>query len=255
MILNSAIFAVKLAPRNNFFRQVDILSFEEEGKEREKWSYVDDLLIDEVKQLISESEERPPTRHRAKKVKEEQFPFKEEGKRNLFEILEWTESLVFAITVAILLLVFIFKNVGIEGSSMENTLHNGDRVLISNLFYKPEQFDVVVINKPNFEHKPFIKRIIAVEGQTIDIDFESGIVLIDGEYIDEPYIRENIRNHVYHEISFPVEVPSGCIFVMGDNRNNSTDSRSELLGMVDKRYIMGKVLLKLYPFNEVKLIK
>lgn len=176
-------------------------------------------------------------------------PFDKKNKELLAEVLDWSESVMFAVTVAILILVFVFKNVGVYGSSMENTFSQGDRVIISNLFYNPQQFDVVVINKPNYENKPFIKRIIATEGQTVDIDMTTGQVVVDGEYLVESYVREPIYGHVYDEMEFPTVVPPGCIFVMGDNRNESTDSRSNLLGFVDERYIMGKVLFRIYPLN------
>ena len=125
----------------------------------------------------------------------------------------------------------------VVGSSMYPTLEDGDKIIVSNLFYTPKQGDIVVFRKDEYREEPLVKRIIAVEGQTVDIDFERGIVYVDGEPLDP----ENFIG--------PVEVPEGCIFVMGDNRNASTDSRTTEIGMVDERCIMGKVYFTVFPLK------
>ena len=113
----------------------------------------------------------------------------------------------------------------------------------------PEKGDIVILTKDSFMTSPIVKRVIATEGDTVDIDFETGEVSVNGEVLDETYIAEKTQTHF--DMDFPQTVPEGCIFVMGDNRNHSTDSRCEALGMVDTRYVIGKVLMRIYPLNEI----
>ena len=127
---------------------------------------------------------------------------------------------------------------------MYSTLHNGDRVVASGILYEPKQGDIIIL-KSDYYDQPLVKRIIAMENQTVDIDFETGIVYVDGEIIYEPYIYE--PTYVDEGFKGPVTVPEGCVFVMGDNRNESNDSRSPSIGFVDEREIFGKVLLVLLP--------
>lgn len=162
----------------------------------------------------------------------------------LSEIYSWMDALVFAVLCVIIVFTFLFRVVGVEGESMIPTLHSGQRVIISNLMYQPKNGDVVVLCKPNVFGKPFIKRVIATEGQTVNIDYNDGSVYVDGVQMEEPYINDIIRN--YGDVSMPVTVPKGQIFVMGDNRNHSTDSRSTMIGMVDTRYCMGRLLVKMF---------
>lgn len=170
--------------------------------------------------------------------------------RKVKELYDWIEALVSALVTVILLFTFCFRIVGVEGSSMVPTLHNGDRVVISDLGYAPKAGDIVVLNKPNLTSKPFIKRIIATQGQTVDIDYASGTVIVDGQPLAEGYIEEPIAKH--DDVVFPVTVPENEILVMGDNRNGSTDSRSTLIGTVDTRYIMGRALMKIFPLNDIR---
>ena len=129
------------------------------------------------------------------------------------------------------------------------TLCNGERLVISNLFYEPAPGDIVVLcgEADREEGRNLIKRIIAVGGQTIDIDFETGEVTVDGEVLDEPYILE--RTHLDEGTEFPLTVPEGEVFVMGDNRNGSRDSRSLSVGTVKEEYIVGRVLFRFFPFD------
>lgn len=123
-------------------------------------------------------------------------------------------------------------------------------MLTSNWGYVPERGDIVVLNKESFWNgMPIVKRIIAVGGDEINIDFEAGKVWVNDELLDEPYIAE--PTHKQEDMEFPQVVPEGCVFVMGDNRNGSTDSRNLLLGMVDERYILGHVLTIAYPFEKI----
>lgn len=163
------------------------------------------------------------------------------------EVYDWLQSIVTAILACILLFVFAVRTIGVIGVSMENTLHWKDRVVISNLFYSPKQGDIIVLRKETFREEPVIKRVIATEGQTIEIDFNNGIVYVDGEALVEEYIAEP----TYRALDFTgaVTVPEGHVFVMGDNRNHSNDSRDSMLGVVDERYILGKTLFRIWPLS------
>lgn len=166
---------------------------------------------------------------------------------------EWVDSLVFAVVVVVLLFTFLFRTIGVEGSSMEPTLSDGDRLIVSHLFRQPKRGDIVVIVQPESETPAIIKRVVALEGQTVDIHFDTGAVLVDGQLLEEPYINE--PTYMKRDVEFPVTVPDGCVFVMGDNRNRSLDSRDSSIGMVDKRYILGKAVFRLFPFRKIGLIE
>jgi len=175
----------------------------------------------------------------------------------MHEVFEWVDSIVVAIIVVVILFTFIFRVVGIIGPSMKETLHQGDKLIISNFMYTPEQRDIVVIsrnyiNEANDEvyqsSEPIIKRVIATENQVVDIDFEAGIVYVDGVALDEPYTK-TLTNNKY-DIDFPIRVSEGHIFVLGDNRAESLDSRSSQIGLVDERYVLGKALFRIYPFDQ-----
>lgn len=165
------------------------------------------------------------------------------------EIYDWMQSLVFALIICIIVFVFIFRIVDVSGDSMNPTLINGDKLVVSDVFYNPKQSDIVIFRKDEYKSEALVKRVIATEGQTIDIDFDRGRVYVDGELIDEPYIAEP----TYTQLDFqgPQTVPEGCVFVMGDNRNASSDSRRAEIGMVDERLIVGKVLLRVFPLDSI----
>ena len=161
------------------------------------------------------------------------------------ETFDWVQSLVVALLICVLVFTFVIREVSVSGTSMINTLYDGDRILISNLFYTPKQGDIVVLRKETFSSEPIVKRVIALEGQTVDIDFDAGIVYVDGQALDEPYIYEPTRRRI--DFDEPVTVPEGSVFVMGDNRDGSTDSRDLRIGCVDVRLIMGKALFIAIP--------
>ena len=170
--------------------------------------------------------------------------------RALLNIQDWAHALVVALVVVTVLFSFLFKLVQVEGDSMLPTLQNGNRVMIQSLFYQPKDGDIVVITKPTIHHKPLIKRVIATEGQEVFINFDNGTVSVDGEVLDEPYVAALIaenRKGIYG-FTYPVRVPEGCAFVLGDNRNNSSDSRD--IGFVEYRYILGRVILRFFPFDK-----
>lgn len=168
------------------------------------------------------------------------------------ELYDWIQCLVSAIIFCVLVFSFFVRIIGVVGSSMEPTFSNGDRVIISGLFYEPKQGDVVVLRKESFQEEPIIKRVIATEGQTIGIDFETGTVYVDDVAIEEPYIAELTREPL--DFNGKVLVPENCVFVMGDNRNSSTDSRRASIGCVDERYIIGRVLIRLLPLGRFGVV-
>ncbi len=165
------------------------------------------------------------------------------------EIYDWMQSLVFALIICIIVFVFIFRIVDVSGDSMNPTLLHGDKLVVSDVFYKPKQGDIVIFRKDEYKAEALVKRVIATEGQTIEIDFDRGRVYVDGELLDEPYIAEPTHNQL--DFQGPQTVPEGCVFVMGDNRNASSDSRRAQIGMVDERLIVGKVLLRVFPFDSI----
>lgn len=172
------------------------------------------------------------------------------------EVFDWVQCIVFALIVCILFFLFVGRTVGVVGGSMENTLQEGDRLVISKLFYTPENGDIVVLRQPSFREEPIVKRIIATEGQTVDFDFKNCLVIVDGKVLDEPYTKD-YGNYTFldpQDFEYEITVPEGCVFVMGDNRNGSTDSRTDSIGCVDVRNILGRVIFRIAPLNKLGFV-
>ena len=170
------------------------------------------------------------------------------------EAYDWIQSLVSALLICVLVFVFVFRIMDVNGSSMVPTLSNGDKLLVSDLFYEPERGDIVVFKKDSYDpNKALVKRVIAVAGDVVNIDFDNGIVYVNGEAVQEDYIKVSTNTKL--DFIGPQTVPENCLFVMGDNRNGSTDSRDKRIGMVDKRLVVGKVLLVVYPFNSFGMVE
>ena len=160
----------------------------------------------------------------------------------------YLHDIVYMLVIVMVLLMLFFRVIVVDGPSMENTLLNGDYMfLVSNLFYKePQAGDVVVVSKQAYSNgKPIVKRVIATEGQEVDIDFQEGIVYVDGAPLEEPYTKT--LTTLKEGNTFPQTVEPGKVFIMGDNRNNSKDSRSPQIGQVDKREVLGKVCFIAFP--------
>lgn len=161
----------------------------------------------------------------------------------------WLQALVLALVSLILIFTFVGRIIGVDGDSMVPTLHDKDLLLLQSLGYEPRQNDIVVLTKEfGSVHGPIVKRVIATGGQTVHIDYGTNSVYVDGVKLDEPYIREAMRAPYFENIT-DVTVPEDSIFVMGDNRNNSSDSRDVQLGTVDERCVLGRVLFVLMPFQ------
>ena len=169
---------------------------------------------------------------------------KRDGGRDLYE---WVQALVCSVLAVVVLFTFVIRLIGVDGHSMVPTLQDGDRLLVLNsMLYNDYKYgDIVVLRKESFLQDPIVKRVIATAGQTVDIDFSTGSVWVDGKLLDEDYINE--LTFLEEGTEFPLTVPEGSIFVMGDNRNHSSDSRDSRLGTVDTRYVIGKAVFLACP--------
>lgn len=177
------------------------------------------------------------------KEKEQDKKKKEEGR----DLYEWVQAMVCSVLAVVLVFTFVIRLIGVEGHSMVPTLQDGDRLLVLNsMLYDDYRYgDIVVLRKDTFLDEPIVKRVIATAGQTVDIDFQTGSVYVDGKLLKEDYINE--LTLLEEGTEFPLTVPEGCVFVMGDNRNHSSDSRDSRLGTVDVRYVIGKAVVLAFP--------
>jgi len=164
------------------------------------------------------------------------------------------KSLVGVLAVLVLVFTFVGRLIVVDGASMEPTLLDREMLVVRSIAYTPKQGDIVVLAKDGFHNgDAIVKRVIATGEQHVEIDYGMGEVRVDGVPLDEPYIKEFMIQQYYQTIT-DIVVPKGSIFVMGDNRNNSDDSRDAALGTVDARLVLGKAVLILFPFNKITVL-
>lgn len=178
----------------------------------------------------------------------EQEQGKQKAEKEGRDLYEWVQALVCSVLTVVLVFTFCIRLIGVDGHSMVPTLQDGDRLLVTTSLLSGEyQYgDIVIIQKGTFAGgEPIVKRVIATGGQTVDIDFATGAVYVDGTLLEEDYINE--LTFVEEGTEFPLTVPEGSIFVMGDNRNHSSDSRDASLGTVDTRYVIGRAVILAFP--------
>lgn len=175
------------------------------------------------------------------------------------EVFDWAQAIVVAIVIAMFLRTYIFTMVDVSGSSMVPTLHNNDKLFVWRLGYQPKAGDIIIFRPAINEKTPYVKRVIATEGQSVDIRYNQAKncaeVYVDGEKLDEPYINEKIKPTHIGNGNYPCIVPEDCLFVLGDNRNNSSDSRLSSVGMVHKDSVIGKAQVRLWPFDQIGGLK
>lgn len=183
-------------------------------------------------------------------------------KKPFSEVLDWVNSIIYAIAVMLVLNMFFFRTITVSGDSMNNTLLDGERVVLADFCYSPSYGDIVVVQANKLNNKanglfgePIIKRVIALGGDTIMIDFNSGEVYLNNTLLEEDYIKEltHLRSYGWVESGETYTVPDNCVFVMGDNRNVSNDSRNLYdVGFIDESMIMGKAIFRYSPISEFK---
>ena len=180
-----------------------------------------------------------------------------ENKGVVREIFEWVMCIVIAVAVAMFIKTFIMTVAKVDGESMLDTLHDQERLIAWKLGYEPENNDVIIFQPKEStpqNRKFFVKRVIATENQTVEINYDENAVYVDGVKIDEPYIYEEMLDISFGSTDYWV-VPEDHVFVMGDNRNNSRDSRSDSVGFVDCDSIEGKVVFRFWPLNKMGIVK
>ncbi len=172
-------------------------------------------------------------------------------------IYDIIETLIISTAIVILVFVYLLRLVVVDGPSMMQTLDDGDKLIVSDVLYDPKPGDIIVAQKLNSAWPtPIVKRIIATEGQTVDIDFETWTVKVDGKIIDESEYLYLARDQIMtSNIKYPITVPEGQLFVMGDNRNHSSDSRDYRIGFIDERCVFGHVICRIAPFDKFQIFE
>ncbi len=183
-----------------------------------------------------------------KKSKQQKIKFKVNDKKITDYMFDLTRTIIFVFAFMSVIFTFIIRDANVVGNSMLDTLHSDDKILMTNFMYKPKCGDIVAINAENQIEKRIIKRVIATEGQTLVVDYSKNAVYVDGIQIDEPYVS-SITREPSNPLQIPYVIPEGYIFVMGDNRIISLDSRDKSIGLVSVNDVIGKAQFIVYPFD------
>lgn len=214
----------------------------------------EEALQEEAEETVKETESQgQPVKRKAKKSVKQTKTF-------WTEVYEWIDSAVITVMVILLAFTFLFRQVRIEGNSMWPTLQNGERVIVSDVFYTPEYGDIVVISSEVYDDIPIIKRVIATEGQWVDI--HDGKVFVGKSLENMKEVGSEFVGDILTEVSvgsvdaygvqkYPLQVPENHVFVLGDNRSVSLDSRTAVVGLIDQRQILGKALYRVFPFDNI----
>ncbi len=170
------------------------------------------------------------------------------------ELIEWVQAIAIAVVLALLVRNFVFTVVKVDGQSMEPTLQHSDRMIVWRLGYEPKAGDIIIFNPPQQSKNVYwVKRVIATEGQTVEIDYSTNSIYVDGEKLDEEYLGEAMRDPMVNYDITEITVPEDCVFAMGDNRNHSTDSR--FVGCISEDSIVGKSVVRFWPFTKIGIFK
>ncbi len=173
--------------------------------------------------------------------------------RSAFSVLySAVSTLLICVMCVFVLFTFIFRTVTVDGNSMNPGLSNGDKIILSNFLYTPDYGDIIVINRDADQGKPLIKRVVALGGDEINIDFETHLITVNGRVITETY---RVTAPITHkgDVEFPVTVPENCVFVLGDNRNDSRDSRFSDVGFIDLGDVSGKAIGRISPLGKFNI--
>ena len=212
-----------------------------ENNEFESLEAEDVIYSDALSEELPETEEMRSRKAAVKKDNKETASWQK-------QVLSYLHDLVYLLTAVMLIFLLCFRVVVVSGTSMNNTLLDGDYLLLlgSTFYHNPSQGDIIVASKESFDNgAPIVKRVIATEGQEVNINFKTGVVYVDGVALDEPYTLTPTTT--YEGVNFPLVVEEGCLFVMGDNRNDSKDSRHPAIGQIDRREVLGKVIFLFLP--------
>jgi len=238
----AAVLEEPAPPIDECIDEQDVEDFTDEIREYENMTILDEL--DEEPEAP-----RAPRERRKREADPDEEKYSEEKHRSMADpVFDVLELFIFTLVVIMLITTFFFKHSVVEGESMEGTLHEGDRLIISDLFYEPEQYDIIVCQDYSTGlTRPIVKRVIATEGQHVLV-ISLDEVYVDGQLVDTSFIHVDGEELSFIHYPINLTVPEGEVFVMGDHRNNSLDSRQ--LGTIDEDAILGKVLIRIYPFNK-----
>lgn len=176
---------------------------------------------------------------------------KDSGKKSgIDDFLDWMKSIVLTFIIVVLVFTFVARTAIVSGSSMTDTLNHNDFLILWSLFYNPKQGDIIAANCEGL-NEVIVKRVVAVGGQEVDIDFDTGKVYVDGVELDEPYIK-NLTINDEGAFDYPIVVEEGHYFCMGDNRQGSRDSRDPAVGLISRDDILGKAVMRIYPLNQIR---